>query len=428
MKAAILTIGDEILIGQILDTNSQWISQKLNFWGLDVQLKQSIPDDEVFIQKTLSYLAENFQVVIVTGGLGPTKDDVTKKAICSFFNCELYRDERVLNHIKEQFRLKGRDLLPANQAQADVPSAAEVLFNPLGTAPGLKLQHSSCHFFFLPGVPIEMKYLMDNEVSEHLKSLNSHQMVRHFHVLTAGMPESILAKKIADLEDSLPESIHFSYLPSYSTIRLRFSYISKSEEEDHENYRIVLQCIESIKKRIGIHFIVDDDITLEEAIIRKLQVNSKTLATAESCTGGNVGHLITEKPGASQVYQGGHIVYTNEMKKEFLDVSEKSLSQYSAVSKEVAEEMVKGLVKNLKVDFAVATTGYVGPSEGLSNSDVGKVFIGVGSKDQVWVEEKKYAKTREMNIELASHDALFLLWKLLQHEVVGLTTDEFNFA
>src|SRR5690606_33210028 len=328
MKAAILTIGDEILIGQILDTNSQWISQKLNFWGLDVQLKQSIPDDEVFIQKTLSYLAENFQVVIVTGGLGPTKDDVTKKAICSFFNCELYRDERVLNHIKEQFRLKGRDLLPANQAQADVPSAAEVLFNLLGTAPGLKLQHSSCHFFFLPGVPIEMKYLMDNEVSEHLKSLNSHQMVRHFHVLTAGMPESILAKKIADLEDSLPETIHFSYLPSYSTIRLRFSYISKSEEEDHENYRIVLQCIESIKKRIGIHFIVDDDITLEEAIIRKLQVNSKTLATAESCTGGNVGHLITKKPGASQVYQGGLIVYTNEMKKEFLDVSEKSLSQY----------------------------------------------------------------------------------------------------
>src|SRR5690606_15188884 len=133
------------------------------------------------------------------------------------------------------------------------------------------------------------------------------------------------------------------------------------------------------------------------------------------------GHLITKKPGASQVYQGGLIVYTNEMKKEFLDVSEKSLSQYSAVSKEVAEEMVKGLVKNLKVDFAVATTGYVGPSEGLSNSDVGKVFIGVGSKDQVWVEEKKYAKTREMNIELASHDALFLLWKLLQHEVVGLT-------
>lgn len=416
MKAAILTIGDEILIGQILDTNSQWISQKLNYWGFDVQLKQSISDDERVIVETLASLSNRFDVVIVTGGLGPTKDDVTKKAICDFFECNLYRNMEVLQHISEQFKKKGRDLLPANQAQADVPTKAEVIFNPLGTAPGLHLKKDICHFFFLPGVPIEMKYLIDNSVQDTLKLLNTSQAMKHYHVLTAGIPESLLSKKIEDLEESLSPSIHFSYLPSFTSIRLRFSYISTNTEEDSLYFNEILELKQKLKDRLGVHFIAEDDISLEEALIRKLQLQSSKLGSAESCTGGNIGHLLTMKPGASQVYEGGFIVYTNEMKSNLLGVSKESLDLYTAVSEQVAKEMVEGVLKNLPVQYGVATTGFAGHSEGLSDHDVGKVFIAVGSKNQVWVEENNFGKNREMNIQLASYRALYLLWKLIQHE------------
>jgi nicotinamide-nucleotide amidase len=405
MKAAIITIGDEILIGQIIDTNSSYIAKALDKIGIATYEMLSISDDKNHILKTLHEVQNNFDVVLITGGLGPTKDDITKKTFCDYFDDVLVQNDAVLDQVKSIIEgIYKKPITQLNIEQALVPSKSKVLFNKMGTAPGMLMEHQNTVFISLPGVPYEMKYLIDNEVIPYLVEKFERPYIVHKTLMTYGRGESLIAEQIEDWETNLPSFIKLAYLPSPGKVRLRLTARGTDEAVLIDS---VLIEIEKLKPLIGDIIVgYDEEETIEVVLTRTLSEKHLTLATAESCTGGKIAQLISAVPGASACFNGGIVAYSNQIKIDVLKVNSDTIRQFSVVSNEVAKEMALNCRSIFNTDYAIATTGNAGPTKGNSEAEIGTVFIAIATPNEVFVEEFNFGQPREKVIDRAVNKAL----------------------
>lgn len=410
MKASIITIGDEILIGQIVDTNSSYIAKALDKIGIATNEMLSISDDKNHILRTLQYVQNQFNVVVVTGGLGPTKDDITKKTFCEYFNDTLIEDPEVLSHVKEIIEgFYKRPITQLNKDQALVPSKCKVLFNKMGTAPGMLIAHENTIFISLPGVPYEMKYLVDNEVIPYLVSKFKRPYIVHKTLMTYGRGESLIAEQIEEWEENLPKFIKLAYLPSPGKVRLRLTARGENELILKET---IDQEVDKLKEIIGDIIVgFEEEESIEVILGRKLSQSGLTISTAESCTGGKIAQMITSVSGASSYFKGGVVPYTTEMKTKILGVDPSVIVEHSVVSSEVAREMALNCKKIFDSDYAIATTGNAGPLKGDADAEIGTVFVAVATPESVLVEEFNFGQPREKVIERAVAKAFELLYK-----------------
>lgn len=405
MNAGIIIIGDEILIGQVVDINSSWISREMNKIGFRTETVITVGDDGKSISDAIDRCLEVADVVFMTGGLGPTKDDITKKVICEKFGTELVLNEAVLANVAEMLGRRGIALTENNRGQALVPATATVINNAVGTAPGIMMERNGKLLFSMPGVPFEMRYLMEHEIIPLIKKHYNLKPVFHKTLLLTGIAESILAEKISDWEDSLAENVRLAYLPAYSSIRMRLSvYQPDDTTESYINAKV-----EELKKIVPENIIAYEDIKLEELVGKLLKDRHCTVATAESCTGGKVASLITSVSGSSEYYKGSVVSYCNEVKADVLGVSRADLEKYGAVSNTVAEQMASGVRRLLKTDYAVATTGIAGPTGGSDEKPVGTVWIAVATPTKVVSRKYVFGKDRSINIERFAASALSML-------------------
>lgn len=413
MQAEIITIGDEILIGQIVDTNSAWMSQKLNEIGIHIKQITSVADQSADIIVALTLAAGRADVILITGGLGPTRDDVTKQALCTYFESGLRRDPEVLRHVEGIFRRSNRPMPAVNRQQADVLEKADVLFNSLGTAPGMWIAHKNKHYVILPGVPFEMKHLMLQTVLPRLSFFEDRLPVVHQTLLIAGIGESFLAEKLEAIERNLPSNVHLAYLPQPGLVRLRLTAIGSDEEV------IIQKCTYYaglIREAAGKHYIASGDITLEETVLDLLKNLHCTLSTAESCTGGNIARSITQIPGSSQVFMGSAVTYSNASKEALVRVLPETLEQFGAVSEETVREMAIGSKALFNTDYAISVSGIAGPDGGSASKPVGTVWIGVAGKTKIITKLYKFGNDRSANIDRASAAALYELFVLAKEE------------
>ena len=410
MKAAVVTVGDEILIGQIVDTNSAFIAKSLDKIGIGVIEMLSISDDREHILETLSSLQNRVDLVIMTGGLGPTKDDITKKTLCEYFNDELVVDETVLEHVTELIeKVMKRPASQMNKDQALVPSRSTVLFNRVGTAPGIWMENQNTVFISLPGVPYEMKYLMDNEVILRLISKFKRPFIVHKTILTYGQGESLIAERIEEWEDNLPEFIRLAYLPSPGRVRLRLT--ARGIDEDFLR-KSILEEAEKLKAIIGDIIVgYDEDETLEVVLAKLLTEKKFTISAAESCTGGRIAQMLTAQPGSSAYFKGSAVAYATEAKVNMLKIDQQLIDIFSVVSAKVAEAMASQAKKIFGTDYAVATTGNAGPTKGDSDAEVGTVFIGIATPKGVYSEKFDFGQPREKVIERAANKALEIIYQ-----------------
>ncbi|WP_426667584.1 competence/damage-inducible protein A [Mucilaginibacter sp. McL0603] len=414
MLAEIITIGDEILIGQIIDSNSAWIAQRLNAIGIRVKQISSVSDDREHILTALAEASVRVDIILITGGLGPTKDDITKKTLAEYFGVGLIENKEALENVEKIFkRLRGplTELLDVNKQQALVPENCEVIINQNGTAPGMWFNKDGKIYMSMPGVPHEMMYMMEGAVIPKLKSTFKLPFIVHKTILTAGEGESYLAEKIADIENSLPPYIKLAYLPKLGQVRLRLS--AYGDDETLLNNE-VSEYTAKIVERVGNSIIAQEDIPLEKAILNLMAEKELTLSTGESCTGGYIAHLITQHPGSSKVYFGGAVSYSYELKESILGVKNETLWQYGAVSKETVTEMVQGALLNFKSDYAIAVTGIAGPDGGTPEKPVGTVWIGVANAEKTITKKFQFGNKRLQNIERTAIAALNMLHRLLR--------------
>ena len=415
MKAEIITIGDEILIGQIVDTNSAWMGEQFNLNGIEIYQITSVHDDHDHIIRAIKNAEQHADLVVITGGLGPTKDDITKHTLCEYFNTKLVFHEPTLKTIYERFKFRGIDMNKMNRDQAMLPESCTILPNKMGTAPGMWFEKNDTIFVSMPGVPFEMKYLVEFELLPRLRKTGRTKAIFHKTVLTQGVPESMLAERIADWEDALPTHIKLAYLPNPMAVRLRLSAIGDDLEALKSD---VEKEIEKLKTIIPEAIFGYDLETMAEVIGRELVQQNKKLAVAESCTGGYISHLITSVSGSSEYYSGSVTSYSNEMKEKLLGVSRENLEKYGAVSEQVAREMVEGVKRVMNADYAVATTGIAGPTGGTEEKPVGTVWIAVSGPEKTWV--KKYTfigDQRDRNIVRSGQSALQLLRRMVLGEL-----------
>lgn len=410
MKAAIVTIGDEILIGQIQDTNSTFMAKALDKIGFSVLEMLTISDDKQAILSMLSAFQNKVDVVLITGGLGPTKDDITKKTFCDFFNDSLVQNDAVLVHVTELIEgIYQRPITQLNKDQALVPSKAEVLFNKMGTAPGMWLKNENTVFVAMPGVPYEMKYLVNEEVIPRLVKEYNRPFIVHKTIMTYGVGESMLAEQIEDWENNLPSFVKLAYLPSPGRVRLRMSAKGTNEQELHNALNNLTQ---SLQLLIGDAIVgLDEDEAVEVIVGRLLKQKGKTISTAESCTGGKIAQLFTSVEGASAYFKGSIIPYETQMKTKLLAVSASNIEKYSVVSSEVAKEMAQNCKQLFNSDYAIATTGNAGPTKGDSPAEVGTVFIGIATLNGVFVEKFNFGQPREKVVDRAVNKGLELVYK-----------------
>ncbi len=413
MQAEIITIGDEILIGQIVDTNSAWLGQKLNEIGISIKQISSISDDRNDILSTLRAAVNRADLVIITGGLGPTKDDITKKTLADYFEVGFKRDEGTLEQVKTLFERFKAPLLPVNIAQADVPENCLVLPNKNGTAPGMWFQEEDKLIISLPGVPFEMKYLMEEEVIPRIKQQFKLPHIVHHTMLTAGIGESFLADKISAIEDMLPKHIKLAYLPKLGQVRLRLSAYGTDKTALENEVNLIAG---EIKKLIAPYLISDTDTPIEKVILDFMEMRNLKLAIAESCTGGYLAHQITQHPGCSSVFAGSAVAYSYEMKESMLDVKHETLTQHGAVSAEVVEEMAIGVINRYKADYSVSISGIAGPDGGIPEKPVGTVWIAVANKTKTLSRKFQFGNKRKENIERSAISALIMLHKLLKED------------
>ena len=414
MQAEIITIGDEILIGQIVDTNSAWMAQKLNAIGIRVKQITSISDDKQHILTALKEAHERVNIILITGGLGPTKDDITKKTLAEYFGVRLVENAAALANVETIFRrLRGTltELLDVNKKQALVPENCEVILNRNGTAPGMWFNYDDTIYMSMPGVPHEMMYMMEEAVIPKLKATFKLPHIIHHTILTVGEGESYLAEKIADIEDSLPPYIKLAYLPKLGQVRLRLSAYGENETFLKEK---VEEFAARITERVGKSVVAQADIPLEKAILNFMTERGLTLSAAESCTGGYISHLITQHPGSSQVFFGGAVSYSYELKESILGVKNETLWQHGAVSEETVTEMVEGALLNFKSDYAIAVTGIAGPDGGTPEKPVGTVLIGVANTEITVTRKFLLGNKRQQNIERTAIAALNMLNILLK--------------
>jgi nicotinamide-nucleotide amidase len=410
MKASIVTIGDEILIGQIVDTNSGFIAKSLDKIGVEIAEMISISDKKQHILDTFSQLQNKVDLVIVTGGLGPTKDDITKHTFCEYFEDKLVVDNQVLDHVTEIIEgIYKRPISQINKDQALVPSKCTVLFNQLGTAPGMWMKKENTVFISLPGVPYEMKGILEKEIIPKVVKEYHRPYIIHQTILTYGQGESLIAEKIEDWENKLPDFIKLAYLPSPGRVRLRLSARGTDklvlEKALAENVKSLTQLIGDII--VGF----DDSETIEVVVGKLLSQQNKTIATAESCTGGKIAQVLSSVAGASNYFKGGIITYATETKINLLCIPEDLIAKYSVVSAEVAKQMAANIQKLAKVDYAIATTGNAGPTKGDSIAEIGTVFIALATPNEVIVEEFNFGQPREKVIDRAVNKSLEMLQK-----------------
>ncbi len=410
MQAEIITIGDEILIGQIVDTNSAFISKELNKMGVSVYQITSVQDDKEHILKALSEAEENVDIIIVTGGLGPTKDDITKHTFCTYFEDTLVQNHEVLKHVEFLFaKYFNMPISDVNRLQALVPSRAKVLHNKYGTAPGMWMEKNNKVFISLPGVPFEMKALIKDEVLPLLQKQFHFPYILHKTILTYGLGESIIAARLEDFENDLPKGFKLAYLPNMGKVRLRISAKGADKKMIESAMKKLVQTLIGLVEDIFIGFEEDGAI---EALIQNLLVDqNRTLSTAESCTGGNIAKMITSVAGASRIFSGSVVTYSAKAKKEILKVSSKTIENYSVVSEQVAQEMAINCKKLFGSDYAIATTGNAGPTTDKTDETLGVVFIALATPDEVLVKEFNFGQPREKVIQRASLKSLEMLRK-----------------
>jgi nicotinamide-nucleotide amidase len=411
MLAEIITIGDEILIGQIIDTNSAWMAAKLNEEGISVKQISSVSDNREHILTALAEAATRADIILITGGLGPTKDDITKKTLAEYFNVGLVLNADVLANVESIFKKYNRPLLEVNRKQAEVPENCEVISNNNGTAPGMWFKDKGKIYVSMPGVPFEMKYMMEEEVIPKLKTVLTLPVIIHKTILTVGEGESFLAEKIADIEDSLPANIKLAYLPKMGQVRLRLSAYGENKAELIDK---IDEFAHKIVERVGINVVAQEDIPLEKVVLNYMAEKGLTLTTAESCTGGYISHLITQHAGSSQVFLGGAVSYSYELKENILGVKNETLWQHGAVSQETVKEMVEGALFNFKSDYAVAVTGIAGPGGGTEDKPVGTVWIAVANANKTLMKKFTFGNKRLQNIERTAVAAFFMLITLLR--------------
>lgn len=410
MQAEIITIGDEILIGQIVDSNSAFIAKELNKIGVSVYQISSVQDDQEHIANALKEAGDRSSVVIITGGLGPTKDDVTKETLCKFFDDELIQDQSVLEHIEKLFeKYITTPISDLNRRQALVPSKATVLHNEFGTAPGLWMKKGEVSYFFLPGVPYEMKNLITSSVLPKIMETYERPYIVHKTLLTYGMGESAIAEKIEDWENNLPSHIKLAYLPNLGRVRLRLS--SKGTDR-----KALMASVEAQAKKLypiigDIIYGEEEDGTIESQIGKFLTQKKMTLATAESFTGGRIAEQITSVPGASNYFMGSVVSYATETKIKVLGVPEEMIKKHSVVSEEVAIAMAQNVKGMLGTDFAVSTTGNAGPTKGDSDAEVGTVYIGISTPRGTTVHKFAMGNHRERVVKKSVSKAFELLYK-----------------
>jgi len=411
MKAEIISIGDEILIGQILDSNSQWIAQQLNTLGVSVNQITSAQDDEKHIVDVLEQALKNVDIVIITGGLGPTKDDITKNTLVNYFNDKLVRNIDVENHIKNIFNKMNFNYVTSDLQQAFLPSKAQIITNEIGTAAGMWFERNNKVIISLPGVPAEMKLLMENGVLPKIKQKFTLPYIFHKTIITYGVREAEMAIRLEEFETQLPKSIKLAYLPNYSRLRLRLTAKGTNktqlEKELNQTIALLLTYLEGIQ--FGF-----DGFLLEKEIGVLLKSRRQTLSTAESFTGGSIAQLVTSIPGASTYFMGSVVSYNVAVKKDILQVSEKLIDKYSVVSEEVVEAMALGIQKKLKTDYAIATTGNAGPTTDKTDKSVGDVYLAIASPTGVKSYFFNFGQPREKVIRRATSKAL----ELLQKEII----------
>lgn len=413
MKAEIITIGDEILIGQIIDTNSSWLGQELGKMGISVVHRASVSDQRQHIINALNDATKRADVIIMTGGLGPTKDDVTKHTLAEYFGSELVLNEKVLEWVSSIFQMRKLPMIDSNKNQAMVPANCEVLFNRSGTAPGMWFNENGKIFISMPGVPFEMKVIFEEECIPRLQKHFELPVIIHRTIQTCSIGESFLAKKIEDLENNLPEYIKLAYLPNIGQVRLRFSgYHSDSEVLKAEMDSI----ISNLYDLIGEYIFGEEEDTLQKVVGILLKGKDKTVVTAESCTGGYLSHLLTSVPGSSAYYQGSIISYANDIKINELGVSPEILQTVGAVSEACVKQMAEGVRKKMNTDYAISTSGIAGPDGGSAEKPVGTVWIAVSSKTQTIAQQFNMGDNRERTIHRTALQGLDMLRKMLLEE------------
>lgn len=404
-EVEIINIGDELLIGQVVNTNAADMAKMLNKAGFDVRKTSVIGDEAEIIRSSLQSAMQRAAVVLITGGLGPTKDDITKKVLAEEFDSSLVMNEQVRTHVERYFASKGLPFTPTNAEQALVPDKCRVVFNSVGTAPGMCFEKNGKLVFSMPGVPFEMRTMMP-EVIEIMKQHFKSEAVEYKTLLVSGIGESFLSDKLEGFEANLPRGISLAYLPKGGTIRLRLT--AKGADRNKVTDMLGKQT-ELLLASVKDYFMGFECDNLAETLGERLSENGKTIATAESCTGGNIAHLITLVAGSSRYYKGSVVSYANEVKEKVLGVRAGDLQQYGAVSEEVVKQMAEGVKKLLKTDYAIATSGIAGPSGGSDEKPVGTVWIAVAEERGCVAEKFFFNSTRDNFIERTSNQAILML-------------------
>jgi nicotinamide-nucleotide amidase len=411
INTSIITIGDELLIGQVIDTNSAWIAQQLNKSGIRVIRRVAVGDVWDEIWNALDEESRHADIILITGGLGPTADDITKPLLCKYFEGKLVVNEAALENVKYLFEhIFKRPVTERNYKQAEVPDVCTVIQNKRGTAPGMWFEKAGKIFVSMPGVPHEMKGMMENVVVPELIKRFELPFICHRTLMTFGIGESMLADMIQDFEESLPSHIKLAYLPNYGMVRLRLTAFGNNKAELDS---LMNEKFSALQLQVSAYLITNEDEKLENIVGKLLLKKNKTMCTAESCTGGYIAHLLTSIPGSSAFYDGSVVAYSYKAKEDLLQVNNKTIIKKGAVSEEVVIEMAKGALKNIGSDFAIAVSGIMGPEGGMADKPVGTVWMAVGNTEKIITQKMHFRFERQLNIQLTAVNALNLLRKFI---------------
>lgn len=413
-QATIITIGDELLIGQVIDTNSAWMAQQLNKAGIRVARRVAVGDVWDEIWNTLDAESRQSDIILITGGLGPTADDITKPLLCKYFNGKLIVDKGALDNVVNIFtNILKRPMIERNLKQAEVPDICKVILNKRGTAPGMWFEKDGKVFVSMPGVPYEMKGMMEDDVIPGLTTHFKFPHIAHRTLLTAGVGESFLADLVNEFETSLPANIKLAYLPNYGMVRMRLSSTGLEKdtvENEVQHYFDALQLL--VKKFL----VTNEDEPMQQVLGKLLLSKNRTVSTAESCTGGYIAHLLSQNSGASAYYAGSVISYSYKAKEDLLQVDKTTLETKGAVSEKVVTQMAIGALKNIQTDYTIAVSGIMGPDGGTADKPVGTVWVAVGNNDRIIAEKFVFRFDRQRNIELTATNALNMLRKFILAE------------
>ncbi len=404
--AELISIGDEILYGQTLDTNSHYISGELDKLGIRVKRKVTVADTEKDILEAVEEAEKNAEIILITGGLGPTKDDLTKASLAKYFNSEMYVDEEVLQNLKERFSKRGRELNVLNRRQAELPKKCKVVNNKYGTAPGMWFEKDNKIFVSMPGVPAEMKYMMEDTILPELKNRYETPVLIHQMIKTVGIPESVLAEKLEEWENNLPKEIKLAYLPGLNQVKMR---LTASGDSKAHLQKLLEQEVNKLYEQVGKYIYGTDEGNLAQKIGDLLKKQGLTIACAESCTGGHISQLITANSGSSAYYRGSIVPYHNELKINMLGVKPETIEQNGAVSEPTVKEMAERVRELFGADIGIATSGIAGPTGGTEEKPVGTVWVALADGKETQTKLFNFPFDRESNIDLTANSVLNLV-------------------